>query len=151
MRDFNTKIIIPTSDKNKVFNALTKGITEWWTEILEGNSNQEGQSFTVRFGKNIFKTMLIKELIPNERIVWHFTDSLIDIPTLKNKTEWIDTKIVWDLSVNNNEIILNLTHFGLTPQVECYIVCENGWYSFTESLCRYINTGKGNAYKKSNN
>jgi hypothetical protein len=75
------------------------------------------------------------------------TDSLIDIPELDNKTEWINTKIVWEISSNDNQTELHLTHFGLTPQVECYNICESGWHNFTDSLTEFINTGIGKPFK----
>lgn len=132
----------------KVFKSITQEIPLWWSELFEGISNQQGQSFTIRFGTNVFKTMIVEALIPNQKVVWYVTDSLIDLPDLKNKTEWIHTKIVWELSTKNNQTFIHLTHFGLTPQVECYNICENGWYTFIASLTEFINTGIGKPFKK---
>lgn len=146
MDNFKKSIIIQATD-NKVFDALTNSITKWWTEMFEGNSNEKGQIFTIRFGKNIFKTMAVEELIPNQKVVWNVTDSLIDIPDLKNKTEWINTKIVWEISSKDDQTLLHLTHIGLTPQVECYDICEVGWHNFTDSLTEFINTGIGTPFK----
>lgn len=84
---------------------------------------------------------------PIKKIVWLVTDSLIDIPDLKNQTEWINTKIAWEIFSKDNQTELTLTHFGLTPQIECYNICENGWHNFTSSLVEFINTGKGNPFK----
>lgn len=115
--------------------------------MFEGVSNEQGQTFTIRFGPNVFKTMVVDEFIPNKKVVWKVTDSLIDIPELKNKTEWINTKIVWEISAQGNKTELQLTHIGLTPKIECYIVCEAGWHNFTNSLESYILTGKGEPFK----
>jgi len=93
MENFKKTIIVAKS-ANEVYDALTNSITKWWTEMFEGTANQSGQSFTIRFGPAVFKTMQVEELIPNKKIVWLVTDALIDIPELKNKTEWMGTKIV---------------------------------------------------------
>jgi uncharacterized protein YndB with AHSA1/START domain len=146
MNNFKKKLIIQATD-NKVFDALTNSITKWWTEMFEGISNQQGHIFTIRFGANVFKTMAVEELIPNKKVVWNVTDSLIDIPELNNKTEWINTKIVWEISAQDDQTELHLTHFGLTPQVECYNICQEGWYNFTNSLTEFINTGSGKPFK----
>ena len=145
MNDFKKVITIQATD-NKVYDALTNCITKWWTEMFEGISNEQGQTFTIRFGDNVFKTMRVEELIPNKKISWLITDTLIDIPELKNKREWLDTKIVWEISSQDNQTELQLTHFGLTPQIECYNICENGWHNFTDSLTEFINTGIGKPF-----
>ena len=91
--------------------------------------------------------MAVEELVPDKKVVWNVTASLIDIPELKNKTEWINTKIVWEISSTDSHTELHLTHFGLTPQVECYNICEDGWHNFTNSLSEFINTGTGKPFK----
>ncbi len=146
MDDFKKTITIQATD-NRVYDALTNCITEWWTEMFEGLSNEQGQSFTIHFGPKVFKTLLVQELVANKKVVWFVTGSLIDIPDLKNKTEWANTKIIWEISSKDNQIELQLTHFGLTPQVECYNICENGWHNFTDSLTDFINTGIGKPFK----
>jgi len=146
MDNFKKTIIIQATD-NKVFDALTNSITKWWTEMFEGTSNKQGQTFTIRFGTNVFKKMVIEELIPNKKVVWNVTDSQIDLPGLKNKTEWINTKIVWEISAQDNQTELQLTHFGLTLQVECFNICQDGWHNFTDSLTEYNNTGVGKPFK----
>lgn len=142
-----TKTIPFEKPAQQVFEALTNSIPKWWTELFEGASNKQGQTFTIRFGANIFKTMSVEELSTNKKVVWKVSDSLIDLPDLKNKTEWIGTKIVWEITQNGEKTELKLTHFGLTPQVECYDICQGGWEQFIYSLTEYINTGIGKPYK----
>lgn len=148
MDNFKKTIIIQATDK-RVYDALTNSIPEWWTEMFEGAANGQGQTFTVRFGADVFKTLVVQELIPNKKVVWLVTNSLIDIPELKNKTEWINTKIVWEISSQDNKTALLLTHIGLTPEIECYNICERGWHNFTDSLTSYVVTDKGEPFKLS--
>ncbi len=146
MKNFKKTIIIQASD-DKVFDALTNSISKWWSELFEGTSNKQEDFFTIRFGANIFKTMWVEELVLNQKVVWNVTDSLIDIPELKNKTEWINTQIVWEINPKGTQTELHLTHFGLTPQIECYNICQDGWHNFTQSLTEYLHTGTGNPYQ----
>lgn len=142
------KIISFKSTEDRVYNALTNNISKWWTQLFEGVSHQQGQSFTIRFGERIFKTMMVEELIPNQKVTWKVTDALIDFPDLDNKTEWINTKIVWEIYSNGNLTEVALTHFGLSPSVKCFNICQDGWQNFVQSLSEYINTGIGKPFKK---
>ncbi|WPR70348.1 SRPBCC domain-containing protein [Flavobacterium sp. NG2] len=130
-----------------VFDALINRIPDWWTEDFSGSSNKINDEFTVRFGST-FKTMKILELIPNQKIVWLCTDTLIAIPELPHNTEWKDTKIIWELENKNLETTISLTHVGLTPQSECYEICEQGWNSFVQSLKQLSETNTGLPFKK---
>lgn len=145
MNNFS-KIIIFQATNLSVYDALTNSIPEWWTEMFEGISNEKGQSFTIRFGTEIFKTMKVEELLPGKKVIWKVTDSLIDLPELKNKTEWINTSIVWEINSIDGKTTLDLTHHGLTPEVECFEICENGWHTFTNSLRDFIHTGVGKPF-----
>lgn len=147
MDNFQKTIVFEANSQDKIFAALTNTIIKWWSEMFEGTSNQQGKSFTIRFGANVFKSMLVEELIPNKKVVWKVTDSLIDIPDLKNKTEWINTKIIWEIASKDKQTVLHLTHIGLTPKIECYNICEDGWHNFTNSLTEFINTGIGQPFK----
>lgn len=142
----NTIKLKATADK--VFNALTNEIPLWWTEMFEGSANKQGKNFTVRFGNSVYKTMRVEELAHNVRVVWYVENSLIAVPDLKNQTEWIGTKIVWEINEQSNDTELYLTHIGLNSEIECYEVCTNGWQQFTNSLKLFVETGKGNPYKQ---
>lgn len=147
MDDFKKTIKIEATN-DRVYYALTNCITNWWTEMFEGISNEQGQYFIIRFGTDIFKKLLVQELDTNKKVVWYVTDSLIDIPDLKNKTEWINTKIVWEISTVDNNTELKLTHLGLTKQVECYDICSTGWLQFCNSLKLYLEKSEGTPFKQ---
>lgn len=142
--------IIVTASIEKVFESITNEIPLWWTEMFEGLSNKSGELFTVRFGSAVFKTMRIDELVPYEKIVWHVTDTLIDIPELHNKREWLDTSIIWELKTEKKNTIISITHIGLHQGVECYGICSAGWRQFCDSLKLYLEKGQGMPYKKGN-
>lgn len=114
--------------------------------MFEGSAQTVGKTFTIRFGPQIFKTMVVEELIQNKKVAWQVQDAFIDLPELDNKKEWINTRIVWELSILPEGTLLRLTHIGLTPKSECYDLCSSGWLSFLYSLDKFIHTGVGTPF-----
>ena len=116
-------------------------ISDWWTAGVRGNLRNLGDAFTVLFGET-FVDFEIVEVVPDKRIVWLVTDC--NLHRMKNKTEWKDTRIVWDVTPDNRATRIDMTHVGLVPGVECYNVCEAGWNFYVgESLLKLLNEGKG--------
>ncbi|HTQ66715.1 MAG TPA: SRPBCC domain-containing protein [Puia sp.] len=139
-KDFHCSITINTPVE-KVFEAVASGIPGWWGKEMEGSSNKLNDVFTVHFGKTS-GTMRIAEFIPNNRIVWQVMNCYLDV--FKDKTQWNGTSIIWEFSTDGDSTILDMTHAGLTPALECYKDCEGGWTFFvTQSLFKLITEGKG--------
>lgn len=148
--NFQYEMLVDASVE-KVFSSLTKEIPLWWTEMFEGHSDTIDDLFTVRFGPSVFKTMLVQELNINKRIVWLVTDNLIDVPELKNKREWLNTKVIWELTKENGNTLIRLTHVGLNHDIECYDMCSVGWQQFCTSLKSYIEKRVGMPFKLESN
>ncbi len=140
MENYHSSIELNATPE-KVFNALTNRIPLWWTEMFEGSSNQAGDTFTVRFGNNVFKSIRVEELTAHTRVSWHVTDSVIAVPELQNQKEWIGARIIWEIFPKNIHAQLQLLHIGLNPEIECYQMCSKGWQQFTDSLKLYVETG----------
>lgn len=116
-------------------------VSEWWAKNFEGHAQKLNDVFTVRFG-DTFVTFKISEFIPDKKIVWQVIDCYLH--WIEDKTEWNGTKVVWEISSHNNEIQIDMTHIGLTPDVECYDNCKPGWDSHIKgSLFKLLNEGKG--------
>ncbi|BAP30683.1 activator of Hsp90 ATPase 1 family protein [Chryseobacterium sp. StRB126] len=143
-----TKTIEVKVAASKAYDALARQIQLWWTEMFEGASERTGDVFTIRFGADIYKTMRVEEAIPDTKMIWDVEDSLIALPELKNQTEWIGTTIVWEIEQNRENTRIKVTHLGLSPDIECYDICSNGWEQFLGSLKFFLETGKGTPYKK---
>lgn len=80
------------------------------------------------------------EVIPDKKIVWLVTESKLD--WLKNKDEWTNTKMVFEISIKGDKTILHFTHEGLTPEKECYPLCEKGWNMIIKNwLFHFITMG----------
>lgn len=55
-----------------------------------------------------------------------------------------DTKVVFEISQQDNKTNIVFTHLGLTPEYECFDICANAWTQYIrQSLYNLITTGKG--------
>ena len=131
----------------EVYSAITEHISDWWSRDLTGVAAKAGDSFTIAFGKTR-KAFDIVEAIPDEFIVWKCVKAHIDMPSLKNKAEWVGTRMLWKMSVDERGTTLTFMHQGLNKSLECYEICEAGWDQFLTSLKSYLKTGKGKPHLK---
>ena len=146
MTDYQKRIKV-NKPVNEVYAAITEHISDWWSNDLAGAAAQAGDSFTISFGKTI-KTFDIIVAIPNEQVVWECVKAYIDMAALKNKAEWVGTKLFWTLNAADQATILTFLHEGLNQHFECYQVCEAGWNQFLGSLETYLASGKGSPFLK---
>jgi hypothetical protein len=124
-----------------VFKSINS-VTKWWTEDLEGSSQKLNDEFTVRFGDVHVSKQRLVEIVPDKKVVWLVTDSRLNF--IKDKEEWTNTRISFELTGQGNKTQVNFTHFGLTPGVECYDLCEKGWDQYIKgSLFKLLTEGKG--------
>lgn len=138
-----------SSTPDKVFEGITQRIPEWWSKDYKGAAKDKGDEFTVRFGST-FKTMRITDVIENKKVEWLCIDQLIEMPDgmqpLKNKQEWVGNKIIWEVEQNDKDTILKFKHVGLTPEVECWSVCEPGWEQTLKSFTELLHSGAGKPF-----
>ena len=138
-QDYNCSITANITAKEAI-----KGIScvsDWWAKHFEGSSQNLGDVFTVRFGET-FVTFKITEIIADTKIVWAVTDCYLH--WLKDKTEWKDTKVVWEIFEKNNSTQVNFTQIGLVPEIECYASCIKGWDQYVKgSLLKLLTEKKG--------
>ena len=138
--DYQQTIDVPVP-ASEVFPKINR-VSDWWNRTLTGCSQQLGDSFRVNFGTT-WVDFRIAEMVPNSRIVWEATDC--SLPFLKDDKEWKDTQVVFELSPTNSSATrLTMTHVGLSPEVECFEMCEKGWnFYIGESLSQLLTTGQG--------
>ena len=137
---FTTTIVVDETPE-KVFNAITNP-REWWSEEIEGNTNNLNDEFNYHYEDIHRCKMKIIEFIPNEKVVWLVLDNYFKFT--KDKSEWTGTKIIFEISEKDNKTQLRFTHQGLVPAYECYDICKDAWSTYIHnSLRSLIITGKG--------
>ena len=124
-----------------VFNLLLD-IEQWWSGIygeeINGESKKIGDEFTFKAGGGAhYSKQKLIELIPNKKVVWLITDSTLSF--LSNTGEWINTKIGFTISTEENSTVITFTHDGLVPQIECYNACSGGWTRYLDKLEEKLN------------
>jgi hypothetical protein len=122
-------------------------VNHWWKADFTGQAGKLNDQFTVPFGdlegEKSFVDFIVKEMVPDRKMVWKVTNC--NLPWFKDKTEWNNTEVVFDLTADNNQTKIDFTHIGLVPGIECYEACEKGWDGHvTKSLFSLINEGAGN-------
>lgn len=81
------------------------------------------------------------EVIPNKKVVWLVRESKLDWLE-KNKDEWTNTKMVFEITSKPDKTELHFTHEGLVPEKECYSKCAQGWDTvIKEWLFNFITDG----------
>lgn len=137
--DFNCSITASVTPEEAI--EAISSVPDWWVTNFEGASQKLGDVFTARVG-GTFVTFNVTEFVSNTKIVWTVTNCYF--PWLKNKTEWMGTKIIFRISTENNLTTINFTHLGLVPRIECYDNCVKGWVVYVQgSLLKLLNEGIG--------
>jgi len=145
-RSYSIEILVSVKPES-VYNAITKYIDKWWTE-LSNQALQVGDHLIVRFEKTTFWVMTVSEAFPYRSLVWKVAEANHDLEGITKKDEWKGTTIKWEIVENATGSKVTLTHEGLVPALECYEICEAGWGYFLGSLKNFVETGRGYPYKQ---
>lgn len=148
MSDNNySKSIAVGVSPNAIQNALTKDMSNWWSEDFR----LDGDVFTIGFGetKKTFET-LEQSLAQNGfELVWLCTAASLLHPDVTNPEEWVGTRIVWNVQPEGNNTRITMTHEGLNTTLQCHDICVQGWdFFFLQSLKDYLETGIGKPFSK---
>lgn len=136
-----TTVLLVDQTPEAVFNAINN-VRGWWSEEIEGSTDKLNEEFRYHYEDVHSCKMRIIESIPNEKIVWIVLDNYFKFT--KDKSEWKDTKVIFEISKQDNKTQLRFIHLGLVPEYECYDICRDAWSNYIQnSLRSLIATGKG--------
>jgi hypothetical protein len=139
-QDYRTAIVANVTPK-EAFDKIARA-SEWWANNFEGSSQQLDDVFTVRFGNGDMYKLKVSEFIPDQKITWQVIDS--NQTWVTNITEWTGTKILWEVSAQEDGTRIDMTHIGLGPSLDCYDKCIQGWdYLLHKSLIGLLTDNKG--------
>jgi hypothetical protein len=143
-----TSTIIVDNTAVEVFNAINN-VRGWWSEEIEGNTDKPDATFTYHYQDVHRCKMKIIEFVPNQKVVWQVLDNFFSFT--KDKSEWKDNKLVFEIIDKDNKTQLNFTQIGLTTEDECYDICQNAWDTYIKkSLFSLVTTGVGQPNSKEN-
>jgi hypothetical protein len=139
-QSFTTTLQVDQTPK-EVFDAITN-VRGWWSEEIEGGTAKLNDEFLYHYKDVHMAKMKLIEVVPGKKVVWHVLDNYFNF--IEDKTEWKDTKIIFDISEKDGKTQLQFTHQGLVPEYECFDICQDGWNNYIRgSLRNLIVTGKG--------
>jgi hypothetical protein len=141
-KNFTTTLRVNRSPED-VFKTIMN-VQSWWSglygEQFEGSFNQVNDEFTFTAGNGMhYSKQQLTELIPNKMVSWLVTDSKLDF--LKDKNEWTNTRICFELTEQDGQTLVLFTHIGLVPEVECYTSCAPAWTRYIhEQLLKVLDS-----------
>lgn len=137
---FTTTITVNQSP-SQAYKAI-KDFRGWWSEEIEGNTDKLNETFFYHYKDiHLCKIKLI-EAIPDNKLVYQVLENEFNF--IADKTEWVNTKLVFEISTRQGKTSVIFTHQGLVPEYECYQVCNDAWSGYiNKSLKDFIETGKG--------
>lgn len=125
----------------EVFKAINN-VRGWWSEAIDGNTDKDGSEFNYHYKDVHICKMKIIEFVPNQKVTWLVLENYFNFT--KDKTEWKNTKISFEISAKGGKTELVFKHIGLVPEYECYTICTGAWSNYINgSLRSLIETGKG--------
>ena len=124
----------------QVYKALStiEGLAHWWTEEVEGDEKVGGKiEFCFRSETGDIKGKMIMEVLelnPQKYVRWRCIDG---------PAEWIGTDIDFELSQQDDQIIIIFGHRNWREAIEFTAHCSMKWAVFLLSLREYVEKGKG--------
>jgi hypothetical protein len=125
--NYTVEIEVAKSSRD-VFKAITDHVVKWWGGTdLKGSSTKLNDEFVIHHPGAHYSKQKLVEIIPDKKIVWLVTESEMSWLE-KDKHEWTNTKMIFDIAEEGDKTLLRFTHKGLIPEKECYQRCAHeGW------------------------
>jgi hypothetical protein len=139
-QDFTSTFLVDKTPA-EAFSSI-QNFRAWWSEDIEGETDKLDETFFYHYKElHLCKIKLI-EAIQDQKLVYLVTANQFSF--IEDKTEWVNTKLIFDISKEGTQAKVTFMHEGLIPTNECYDICHDAWTGFIQnSLKNLISTGKG--------
>jgi uncharacterized protein YndB with AHSA1/START domain len=114
--------------------STPEAVTSWWGPAI--GSADAGGTLVVSFMGGRQRIVMHVEPAFENRAVWAVKECPLT-------PDWIGTTIFFDVTEAGDGAMLYFRHQGLTPELECFDMCHEGWTHFLASLVSYAETGVG--------
>jgi uncharacterized protein YndB with AHSA1/START domain len=114
--------------------STPEAVTSWWGPAI--GSADAGGTLVVSFMGGRQRIVMHVEPAFENRVVWAVKECPLT-------PDWIGTTIFFDVTEAGDGAMLYFRHQGLTPELECFDMCHEGWTHFLASLVCYAETGVG--------
>jgi hypothetical protein len=139
-KDFSVTFLVDNTPQ-EAFDAINN-VRGWWSQAIEGDTDRLGAVFYYHYQDVHRATFKITEFVPGKKVVWRVLHNHFNF--IKDKTEWNDTDVVFEIAKMDDKTEVRFTHIGLVPAYECYGVCSDAWGTYINgSLRNLLTTGKG--------
>src|SRR5581483_9707005 len=103
-KDFTITLLVDSTPE-QVFDAINN-VQQWWSGENEGRTDRLGE-FVHRHGDMHRCTVKVTELVPGKKVHWHVVDNEFNF--VKDKSEWKDTDIVFEIAKRGGKTELRFT------------------------------------------
>ncbi len=139
-QDYTATILVEATP-GKACNAI-KNFRAWWSEEIDGPTDELNKEFFYHYKDIHLCKLKLVEVDGNKKIVYKVLENEFNF--IKDQSEWVNSKLIFDISEEGGKTKIKFTHKGLVPSCECYDVCNDAWTGYiTKSLYNLITTRKG--------
>jgi uncharacterized protein YndB with AHSA1/START domain len=118
--------------------ATKEGLSQWWSRDGVRGDSSEGSKLQFFFGQpEPAAVMEVTRLSPDGHVSWI---------CIEGETEWVGTKLAFDLTRKDDETVVMFTHADWREPGEFMAHCSARWAYFLLSLKSYKETGKGTPF-----
>jgi uncharacterized protein YndB with AHSA1/START domain len=123
---------------SQVYELLTTdaGLSRWWTTDTRG-AGAVGSVIEFRFGGGGPDFEVI-ELIPDRLVRWRHSGEM--------PPEWVGTEILFELDEEDQQTIVNFSHYNWQKSDAFLAHCSTKWAIFMMSIKSCIESGRGQPY-----
>ncbi len=143
-QNYQEIIHVPAS-QGACFQAVATQMDKWWTQSIQGGLNGVGDKVTAQFPPDYgFWTFEATLFEGPDRIEMVCIDAhhKVEGQPQEIDQEWLGTKIIWDFRAVGDKTEIKMTHEGLSPTLNCWGICLDGWNHFFKNSLKSFLSGE---------